>query len=269
MPFVGFVDRVIMSCNNLQEIPWIQKVAMGLVPGWSSIEKFGENSSVQTTGPEDIWSQGGLYTYSSSTDIDQISSSSALDTQTITIIGQTLDNTEVKQQAVLNGQNKVALATPLFRVYRAYNVSGTDLAGDVYIYVDGPIVGGVPSTIADIRAKIATTVHPIPPNQTEMALYTVPKGKQGFFYSWYLSMNNIIAGNFATFVWRLRYPGEVFRVQSRIACIGAGDSHWTYTYPFPSDPIPAGSDIAISVDFVDSNNTQCAGGFTVALQDMG
>lgn len=240
---------------------------MGIEPGWSAVEKFGENPDVNGTH-EDVWSQGGIYTYSTSADIDTISSSAVGDTQDILIIGQTLDNAEVAQTVTLNGQNKVVLPIPLFRVYRAFNMGTTDLVGNVYIYVDTPIAGGVPILLTEIRAKIATTAHNISSNQTEMALYTVPKGFRGFFIGGYVSMNNLQAGNFATFVWRLRLKNEVFRVQSRIACIGAGSSHWDYKYgvPVPQDGIPAGADIMISVDEVGSANTACAGGFTILLQ---
>lgn len=240
---------------------------MGLEPGWTSVEKFGENSDVNGT-QEDVWSEGGVYTYSTIADIDTISSSSPMDTEDILIIGQTLDNTEVTQTVTLNGQNKVVLPTPLLRIYRAYNDGSNDLIGDVYTYVDTPIVGGIPTLKSEIRAKIATTAHNIPPNQTEMALYTIPKGFRGFFIGGYVSMNNLQAGNFAIFVWKLRLKNKVFRVQSRIACIGAGSSHWNYQYgvPVAQDGIPEGTDIAISVDEVGTANTACAGGFTILLQ---
>jgi hypothetical protein len=243
------------------------RVAQGLEPGWSFIEKFGENPDVDG-GPADIWSQGGLYNWSTAADIDSISSSNVADAQSITVIGQALDYSEVIQTVVLNGQNRVALTTPLFRVYRAFNASGSDLAGNVYIYKNGAITLGVPDVPADIRAKIATTVHAIAPNQTEMAIYTIPLGKVGFFLGYFNSINNSTAGNHATFVWRSRQPGGVFRVQSRISTLGAGSSIWNHQYPIALEPLPAGTDIVISVDETALSNTACAAGFTVLLKEV-
>lgn len=237
------------------------RVAQGVEPGYSFIEKFGENPDVNGV-MEDVWSQGGMYVYSTTADIDTISSSNIGDGQQITIVGQLADNTEVTQTATLNGQSKVTLSTPLFRVYRAFNIGSTDFAGDVYIYPDTAIVTGVPTNPAFIRVKIISDS-----NQTEMALYTIPKGKQGFFLGGYVSMNNSLANNFATFTWRLRLLGQVFRVQSRISCTGSGASHWAYHYDIPNGPIPAGTDIVVSVDEVGTANTACAAGFTILLQD--
>lgn len=43
---------------------WFQKVAEGKVPGYSKINKFGENPEVTTaTDPEDIWDGGGIYMF--------------------------------------------------------------------------------------------------------------------------------------------------------------------------------------------------------------
>ena len=261
----GFqIMRLIADGQEINDsCDFITRIGLGMEPGWSFIEKFGENPNVGTlTDPEDVWDYGGIYTWSTAADIDTISSSDASDTQDIVIIGQTLDNTEVTQTATLNGQNKVTLSTPLYRVYRMYVDDSTDLAGYCYCYVDGDITDGVPDTASDVRAVINNGN-----NQTEMCIYTIPAGKQGFFLGGYVSMNKS-SGNYAIFTWRLRNRGKVFRVQSRIACIGTGNSNWRYKYPTPVGPIPAGTDILIRAEEVEANNTGCAGGFTILLQDI-
>ena len=243
---------------------FLLRVSQGLEPGYSFIEKFGENPDVDTgTDPEDVWGFGGVYTYSTTADIDTVSSSSAADTQDVTIVGQTADNVEVTQTVTLNGQNKVTLGTPLYRVYRMFNMGNVDIAGIMYCYVDGAITAGVPNTDADVRAVIIDGN-----NQTEMAIYTIPAGKQGFFLGGYVAQSR--GGNSAVtqFTWRLRTPGTVFRVQSRIACVGQGNSSWQYKYPIPVGPIPAGSDIVLRVEEVGANDTGAAGGFTILLEDI-
>ena len=242
---------------------WFQQIAEGNFVEYSFVEKFGENPDIDTgTIPQDVWGHGGLYTYSTTADIDKCSSSNAGDTQEITLTGQTLDNTEITQTITLNGQNKVDIPTDLFRLYRMWNSDSTDIAGTVYCYVDGAITGGVPNTDSDVRAVIVNG-----DNQTEMAIYTIPKGKEGYFYGGYVSSSRV-GNNSAVFTWRMRFPDGVFRVQSRIAVIGGGNSSWNYKYPIPVGAIPAGTDIKLSVEDVDANNTGASGGFTILLKDI-
>ncbi len=247
--------------GSLRVTDFLFEVGRGLIPGYSTMNKFGENPDIDTgTDPEDVWDYGGEYTYSTTADIDTISSSNAGDTQTTTVIGLSADYQEVSQTVVLNGQSKVSLTTPLIRIYRAYNSANTDYAGDVYIYVDGTISGGVPSTAADVRAMIRNG-H----NQTLMCLYTVPAGKTAYFLGGYVATTKSNATT-ATFTWRARPYGGVFQVKSKIAVIGSGSSSWQYHYSVPV-PLPEKTDIAIKCEEVESNNTGAAGGFDLVLID--
>ena len=97
-------------------------IALGQIPGYSSVNKFGENPDVDTgTGPEDVWDYGGMYTFSTSADITQISSDDNSDTQVLTVIGLNSAWAEVTQTKTLTGTTPATLDTPLIRVYRAYN----------------------------------------------------------------------------------------------------------------------------------------------------
>ena len=237
------------------------EVSRGNVSGYSFVEKFGENPDIGTgTDPEDIWSFGGIYTFSTTDDIDRLSSSSASDTEDITIIGLDTNWTEVTQVITLTGQTPVALTTDLMRVSRMYNSNGTDLVGTVYCFVNGATSSGVPDTDADVRAIISIGV-----GQTEMCIYTVPSGKTGYFYGGYVSLSRT-GNNEAIFTSRVRTFDGVFRVVSRIACIGTASSSWQYQYPIPI-PIPAKTDILLRCDEVDANGTGVSGGFTILLVD--
>ena len=252
------------EATDLSKNEFFLRVAMGLEPRFSLVEKFGENPDVDTGGAEDVWGQGGEYVYSTTADIDSISSSDASDTQEIVIIGQTADYTEVTQTATLQGTTKVTLDTPLRRVYRMYNDGSSDIAGTVYCYVDDTTTTpGVPDTASKIRAVIVNG-----DNQTEMCIWTVPKGCRAFFLGGYVSISRATSSGAATFTWKLRLPGKVFRVQSRIACMVGGRSSWDYHYPAPVGPMPEGTDIAITAEDVSANNTGCSGGFTILLEDL-
>lgn len=239
-------------------------IAAGRVPSLSFVEKFGENPEIDTSGdlaaPADIWSYGGLYNFSTTADIDTISSSDAGDTQEMVVEGLDSNWEQVTQTATLDGQNKVTLSTPLIRCSRVYNGNSSETSGDVYVYVDGTVTGGIPDTAADVRALVKAEAQ-----QTEMAIYTIPAGKTGYFLGGYVALSGKSNVN-AVFTSRLRLDGGVFRVVSRIACLATGSSSWSYRYP-QALPLPAKTDLLLRADSVSANDTACSGGFTIILED--
>lgn len=242
---------------------WFQKLAEGEIPGYSSIEKFGENPSITTaTDPEDIWDGGGIYTFSNTANIDSISSSNDGDTQDVMIWGLDTNWDEVIQTVTLTGQATATLGTSLIRIYRMVNIGTTDISGNVYCYINGATVAvGVPTTATDIRAIINNGN-----NQTLMCIYTVPAGKTGYFWGGYVSISRGPASTASTdFTWRARLFGSVFAVKSRICAMSSGSSAWNYTYKVPM-ALPEKTDIIIRCEEVSATVGVC-GGFTVLLKD--
>jgi hypothetical protein len=123
-----------------------------------SLIKFGRSAELGTIGLETVWTVGGNEVYVSDNSISFISSSSASDTQQITIEGHTVDAngdfTFVVQTVTLEGQTTVALDTDLARVSRAYNSDSTELVGRVVVYENTTVVGGVPSDATKIHIDI-------------------------------------------------------------------------------------------------------------------
>jgi hypothetical protein len=122
-----------------------------------SLIKFGKSAELGTTGLETVWTVGGNEVYVSDNTISFISSSSASDTQQITIEGHTVSNGEftfVVQTVTLNGQTPVGLTTDLARVSRAYNDDSTELVGRVVVYENTTVVGGIPSDETKIHIDI-------------------------------------------------------------------------------------------------------------------
>ena len=122
-----------------------------------SLIKFGKSAALSTNTLETVWSVGGNETYISTNDISFISSSSASDTQQITIEGHTILNGEftfVIQTATLNGQNAVGLTTDLARVSRVYNSDSTELVGRVVVYENATLSGGIPTDATKIHIDI-------------------------------------------------------------------------------------------------------------------
>ena len=122
-----------------------------------SLLKFGRSSELSTNTLETVWTVGGDESYVTDNTISFVSSSSASDTQEVTIEGHTLaDNkfTFVVQTATLNGQNAVSLTTDLARVSRIYNSDSTELAGRVVVYENATISGGIPTDATKIHIDI-------------------------------------------------------------------------------------------------------------------
>jgi len=102
--------------------------------------KFGGNKDLDTGVSETIWNTGDNETYKTANDIDIVVSTSGGDTQDIVIEGHTISGTDltfVIQTATLNGTTNVPLTTPLARVNRLYNDSGTDFVGDITVEDNG------------------------------------------------------------------------------------------------------------------------------------
>jgi hypothetical protein len=239
------------------------EIARGNRTGLTAINKFGENPTITTaTDPEDIWDYGGLYTFSTTADIDQISSSNDGDTQVITVVGLDSSWEEVTQTKTLTGQTPATLDTALIRVYRAYNSGTSDFAGDIYITTNGAaLTDGVPDTASTVRAMIRDGN-----NQTLMCIYSVPAGCTAYFRSGYVAIAGTggVQAQVAKVTWRARPFGGVFQVKSQLALGTTGNSTWNYTYGIPV-ALPAKTDILIRCDEVTAT-MGISGGFDLVLE---
>lgn len=241
--------------------PFELKVNQGLVPGHSVVDKFGENPNIGTaTTPEDIWEGGGLYVYDATGTAPIISliSDNAADTGIlIEVQGLDINGNLTVQTLTLNGTTRVALTTPLWRVFRMSNVSdsGNDLTGTCYCYIG---TGGVPAA-TDVRAIIDDGN-----NQTLMALYTVPLGYVGYLYRGELGVSRSQTSGSAQGAYYSRRVGKVFRVKKRVDLMSTGSSIFQDKRSFP-DIIPALTDIRLTIESVSANSTGVFGTFDILL----
>ncbi len=250
-PFLG---------NNISK-DWLDEVAGGNVAGYETIDKYGENPDIDTgTFPEDIWDFGGLYVFSSSADIDRISSSSALDTMDIEIQGLDSAYNLVTQTISLTGQTPVALTTSLLRVFRMKNMGTSDISGNVYCFVNSAVSSGVPNIDANVRAMIRNGN-----NQTLMMIYTVPAGKTLYYKQGYIALSRANDVG-AEFTLRVRSEGGVFQTKRKIALNSGASSYWLADYLI-ARVIPEKTDIVFRCDEVTGNNTAVTGGFSGYLRD--
>jgi len=244
-------------------------IAKGNVTGTSFIHKFGNAPSIDTVdGFVDIWDgvdstldtgKIASYTFSTTDDIDTVSSSDNGDTQDIEIQGLDVNWDIVTQVKTLTGQTKVSLDTPLIRVFRMQNIDSTDIAGAVYCYVDGDISAGVPDTATDVRAIINNGN-----NQTLMSIYSIPRGKTGYARSFYAAMATKKTSS-SIINLKSRVFGSVFRLKNVSSLNTAGTSRFQHTFVEPS-VLTAKTDIIMSAD-TDTNDVAVGSGFDIVLVD--
>ena len=208
-----------------------------------------------------------VYDYSTSAAIDSVSSSENTDTNiTIQIQGLDASSNIVIQTASLDAtdaETRVALTTPLRRVFRAKNSSGTDLTGHVVIYENTALTAGVPTD----KSKIRLVIQP-ENGQTEMALFTIPAGKTGYLRSWYTGTAG--ASKSSNYSMRLiaREPGGVWQLKHRSAISDTGTSYVQHNY-FEPLKFNSGVDLEMRIEMfaVGATAASIAGGFDLLLVD--
>ena len=227
------------------------EVSKGNVPGHEILVMSGGKSSINIAdAPLDIWNYGGLHTYSSTADIDQLSSSDNSDDQIIEVDGLDSDWNRVIQQKTLTGQTPVNLDTPLIRVYSMYNKGTTDCAGDVYLSTNGAALTlGVPDTPSTVRALIEGSA-----NLSSDCNFSVPVGYSAwliaFFAGYYVSK-----ATGASFSFSFREFGGVFKSIVPLAVIGSGTSTITHTFITPVFKFAEKTDIKTKCTNIESNDT--------------
>lgn len=237
------------------------RVALGLVSGYSFVNKFGRNPDLDTgANGEDIWTQGGLYTFLAAAATLYVSSSQAADTQEITVQG--LDATWAFQEKTidLTGQAQAAIEGTWLRVLRAFNSDSTPTTGDVYIAETDNLTGGVPDTASKVKAKIDIYAQ-----QTLMAMYTVPLGKTGYYIGGYQTLNKVGATIGVNVRFYARETGGVFRVQRVLGIQSTGSSSFVCQSPF-ADGYPAKTDLLVR-GVASANDADVSAGFSILLVD--
>lgn len=214
--------------NAINEIARSYGHSVDIVAKSKSLLKFGNNPDLDTGVWETVWQTGGDETYVDTNIIDTISSSSTSDVgQVINIEGHTVTGTGADQQftfivqdATLNGQNKVTLATPLARVSRAYNSSTTDLVGIVHVYEDTALSGGDPIDDTKEHISIRGTLG----DQQSFKAATTFSDSDYFICTggWASITRSSTAA--VDFELQIRRPGQTFRPVSRMTLNSTGST---------------------------------------------
>jgi len=232
------------------------ELARGRITDVTEINKFGRNQDIDTT-EEDVWDAGGIYNWSSSADITDIVSSAA-DTVEIEVQGLDTDWNEVVQTKTLTGTTSVALDTPLLRVFRMKNISGTSAAGTIQCGVGSTTTS---FSAANLRAQITLGFE-----QTLMAIYTIPAGKRGLLKRLWSNINKSNSSGGLDSIFWARSEGGVFRAQNTSGLIAAGNSRDEKLYS-PMPTYAEKTDLRIS-GIGSTNNFDVSAGFDLYIADI-
>lgn len=206
-----------------------------------SLFRFGKNPDLGLTR-ETLWSVGGNEVYLSTNSISHVSSSSATDNQILRIESHTVDvNGDfdfVVQFVTLNGQNKVALTTPVSRISSLSNFNSHDLVGNVYVYEDTAIVAGVPSDITKVHITI-----PAGYNQSFKAATTFDRETFGILTQGFGGVGNKKVANIE-FEFEVKPKGKMFQSGAAIVA-GSNSSNFNVNLD-PAIIIPPNSDIRVT-----------------------
>ena len=243
----------------------------------SVVDKYGFNDTLRNPVPagefDTVWEFGPtkpVYTYPTwtSAPIDRLSSSDAADTMDIEVQGLDVNGDFVEQTITLTGQTPVALTTSLWRVFRMQNADnnpttgqGQSIAGTVYCFANGTTTAGVPDNSADVYAIIVDGN-----NQTQMAVYTIPKGKTGYLINGELGILRTGTTANVEVAYRSRRFGEAFKIKKTIGLDNAASSNYADSRAI-WDIIPELTDIELSVAQTSSNNIGAWGTFIIMLVD--
>jgi hypothetical protein len=242
-------------------------IAQGNVVGYSTVHKFGRGANIDTAdGFVVLWDGAEYnnalktYTYSTTADIDRISSDNNSDTVELEIQGLDTNWNQVTQTKTLTGQTPVALDTSLVRVFRIKNIGSADIIGNVFCFVNVTTTLGVPDTITNIRAMIKNGN-----NQTLMALYSIPAGKTGYIISWYGALSSAKASSFNNLEMMARPFNGVFQLKHTSTLTSTGSSHVQHTF-FVPQAFPEKTDFVMLSDSSVNDNAVSAG-FDLILID--
>jgi len=252
-------------------------IAAGDVTDKTFVHKFGQAPEFATNNGEvTIWDgadKSGIdemtYTWSTSVAIDSISSSNDNDTQEVQIQGLDADLNLVIQTATLQGQTRVALSTPLIRVFRAKNSDTVDFAGYIYVYENTTLSAGVPVDTSKVRLVIQGAN-----NQTLMALYTIPIDKTGYMRDWYASTAGASKDSeYIIRLWAREYDAtaeewKVWQLKHITSISDAATSYIQHKYEEPQK-FTGGVDVMITVEStaVGASDASIAAGFDIVLID--
>jgi len=194
--------------------------------GYAIENVVGKNADIGTSF-EEVWDQGGTYTFIPAAAPLYLSSSNDGDNQVV--IATLLDENweEVEISTTLTGQTRIIVTGGANYIRIQKLEIGSAPAGDIYIAQDDTYTLGVPDTAIKIHGKILAGNL-----ATQMAIRSVPVNQNGVVYELCLNNPDAIVGiadilirEFGSAIWKWKY-----KLTSSSAIFG-GSVHKTWRFP--------------------------------------
>ena len=177
---IAVIDGNQFESVKLHPYEFYFDVASGHYENFSSVNKFGATTLDTSIHPMTLSTQ--YRTPTSAVQLQVVSDSasdnaSGIGARKVTIIGLNASWDEVVQEVTLNGLTPVQIPIPLTRVYRWYISESGNYADEV----NGSHVGEllIEETATGDDWTILTT-SPFPVGQSQIGVYTIPRGKKGY-----------------------------------------------------------------------------------------
>jgi len=195
--------------------------------GYAVENVVGRNGNIATTF-EEVWDQGGAYTFMSAAAPLYLSSSNSGDVQVVVATVLDANWNEVQITTTLTGQTAIVLTggADYIRVQKIEIASAP--AGDIYI-AESDTYGtpGVPDTATKIHGKILAGNL-----RTQMAIVSVPVNQNGFVYEFCLNNPDVISGTADLLI--REFGSDVWRLQHQLiasSTIFGGSVHKSWKFP--------------------------------------
>lgn len=226
------------------------QISQGNISGLDFNLVVGCNPAIsQSSDPEDIWDFGLSYIFppDGNATITHIVSTDNADNQEIEIDGLLADGTRDIQIKNLNGQTKVALNPPLWRINEGENNDNTRFLGNVSIFEDDTTTNGEVDTLSKVKGYMFTRNQ-----RTLSGIRTIPKGFFGLLRKIKTGFTSNPSGDIDGGV-NIREFGKIFIREFPLSFSAASDNSLIpdkFDVPFFVDEK---TDILPSIDNVQSN----------------
>lgn len=230
------------------------EIAKGNVPKHSDYGFFGLNGDIDTvTYPQDIWSNGGIFTPPTTYRVHALVSASANDTaagtgaRTLRIFG--VVSTGLAEETItLNGVTPVNTVNSYSDIYRmVIFTSGSGLT-------NAGLITATAATDGTVTAAIQVNGY----NSSRKGIRLIPPGYKGYIHDWQSSMTQTVASNSAINYLLTKTSTGLWISRSVQTLFNSGASSLIIEYKTPL-LLSAGEWVKVQCANVSANNTtiQC------------
>lgn len=228
VPSIASIDENALIRDAIKRIKALYSDDVSVEQKSQALNVYGYSDGVGTASTRStLWFTGQddaheSFVTDNTNSIDSISSSSASDTEAVTVEGYTMsgDNLTFSTQTVtLTGQARVALTTGLNRCTKVFHAgqSATDLVGEIYVYENTGLTSGKPTDTTKIHATV-----PAGDNTSQKACAVTSSDEYWLITSFSGAIAEKSGSNFADIRLEVRETGSVFKAVSQAITVPTG-----------------------------------------------